>query len=63
MKKFKTLKTSWFVAAVVAAVLAGEILRRAAVQTLDLRVSAVPIAALCIGLVAVVVALTYDGTD
>ncbi len=63
MRKFKTLKTSWFVSAVVAAVIAGEFIRRAIMQALDIRVPAVPVAALCVGLVAAVIALTYDGTD
>lgn len=63
MRKFKTLKTSSFVSAVVAAVLAGEVIRRALMQALELRVPAIPVAALCVGLVAAVIALTYDGTD
>lgn len=63
MRKFKTLKTSWFLSVMTVAVIFGEILRRMLVETFDLRLPGLPVAALCVGVVAVTVSLFYDGSE
>ena len=63
MKKLKTLKTSWFLLAMIVAVVIGELIGKAVANAFAVRVPAVPVAALCVGLVAFTVSLIYDGTD
>lgn len=63
MRKFKTLKTSWFLSVMTVAVIFGEILRRLLVENFGLRLPGLPVAAFCVGIVAVAVSLVYDGSD
>ncbi len=57
------LKARWLVASMVAAVIIGEIVAAKVAETFTIRVPAVPVAAVCVGLVAAVVALLYDGRE
>ena len=63
MKRFKTLKTSWFMSSLIVAVIGGEILRRMVIESFALRVPALPVAALCVGGMAFAISLLYDGND
>lgn len=58
-----TLKTSWLIAAMVVAVAVGEALGWQISRAFDVRFPAVAVAALSVGLVAVVVSFLYDGSD
>ena len=63
MKMLHTLKTSWLIAAMVVAVAVGEALGWQISRAFDVRFPAVAVAALSVGLVAVVVSFLYDGSD
>ncbi len=63
MKHIHHLKASWLFAAMVAAVIVGEVLGNVVCRTWNLRCPSVAIAAVCIGLVAAVVSLLYDGRE
>jgi hypothetical protein len=63
MKKIKTLKTSWLLLAMVIAVVIGEFVGSLVGTLAGIRVPPVPVAAVCVGLVAFTVSLIYDGTD
>lgn len=58
-----TLKTSWLVVAMVVTVAIGEALGSQISRAMGIRFPAVAVAAVCVGLVAVVVSLIYDGCD
>jgi uncharacterized membrane protein YjjB (DUF3815 family) len=63
MRKIKHLKARWLLTSMVLAVVAGELLASFIGTTFGVRVPAVPVAAFCIGLVAVITSLIYDGED
>lgn len=63
MRKIRHLKGSWYFGAMAIAVILGEILRSLISRAFDLHISAIPVAAVSVGLVAVVVSLIYDGND
>jgi hypothetical protein len=57
------LKARWLVASMVVAVVIGELVASKVADWFSIRVPAVPVAAVCVGLVAAVVALLYDGRE
>ena len=63
MKHIHHLKTSWLLAAMIAAVIIGEIVGSVVCRALDVRFPAVAIAAACVGLVAGIVSALYDGRE
>jgi hypothetical protein len=63
MKAIHHLKVRWLFAAMIAAVLVGEIATWYASQLFHIRFPGVAVAAVCVGLVAMVVALLYDGNE
>lgn len=63
MKKIKHLSGAWFVGTMLVAVVVTELLALQICRMFELRFSPVPIAAVSIGLVAVVVSLIYDGSE
>jgi hypothetical protein len=63
MKKIKHLKASWYFGSMVIAVVIGELAGRLVAQVWGVRVPPVPLGAVCIGLVAFVTSLIYDGSD
>ena len=63
MKILHTLKTSWFVFALVVAVVIGETIAWQLSQSLGFRYSAFTIGVVSVGLTAFIVSLIYDGSD
>jgi hypothetical protein len=63
MKKARTFKASWFLLAVLAAIVVGEVLAQQISDLAGLRISGLTVAFLCTGLVAVVTSMIYDGAD
>ncbi len=63
MKKLKHLRASWYFSSMAAAVVVGLMLGNLVEKSFGLHVPMVPLAALCIGAVALVVSLIYDGND
>ncbi|MDO8541385.1 MAG: hypothetical protein Q7S40_13175 [Opitutaceae bacterium] len=63
MKTFHTLKASWLLAAMILVAVVGEFIAWHVTQFFHWRFPAVAIAAVCVGLVAAVVAEFYDGRD
>lgn len=57
------LKARWLLAAMVVAVVIGELVASKAADMFGIRVPPVPVAAFCVGLVAAIVALLYDGRE
>ena len=63
MKTFRTFKGSWFGAAMVFAVLAGEAIAYEVCTRMGWRNSPVVVAFLAVGLVAVITSVLYEGVD
>lgn len=63
MRKIKHLKARWFLGAMLLAVILGEAVATIVGTWFGVRVPPIPIAAFCIGLVAVVTSFIYDGDD
>jgi hypothetical protein len=63
MKMIKRLRTSWFLGAMIVAVVVGELIAWQICGYYKLRFPPVVVATLCIGAVAAFVAWQYDGTD
>ncbi|MBI5767977.1 MAG: hypothetical protein HZA93_09280 [Verrucomicrobia bacterium] len=63
MKHIHTLKARWLLLAMLLVTVIGETLAWQLARTFHFRFNAVPIAAVCIGLTAAVVAFVYDGRD
>lgn len=63
MKILHTLKAGWLLLAMLAAVAVGEVIAWQISRAYDVRFAPALVAALCLGLVAFVVSLIYDGTD
>lgn len=57
------LKARWLLAAMVVAVIIGELVGAMVADAFSIRVPAVPVAAFCVGLVAAIVSLIYDGRE
>jgi len=63
MKHIHHLKTSWLFAAIVAAVIVGELVGSVVCRALDMRCPSVAIAAISVGVVLALVSVVYDGTE
>lgn len=63
MKTARTFKGSWFVSALVVAIVVGEIVAWEVSSNLGLRNNPVVVAFVCAGLVAAIVSVLYDGAD
>jgi hypothetical protein len=63
MKHIHHLKASWLFAAMIAAVIIGEIVGSVVCRALDVRCPSVAIAAISVGLVAAIVSALYDGRE
>lgn len=63
MKHIHHLKASWLLAAMIAAVIVGEIVASGVCRALEIRCPTVAIAAVCVGIVAAVVSAVYDGRE
>ncbi len=59
----RKFKGSWFVTAVVLAILVGEMLAWEVSRRLDFRNNPLVVAFLCAGLVAVLASVLYEGAD
>lgn len=57
------LKARWLILSMVVAAIIGELVASKVADTFSIRVPPVPVAAFCVGLVAAVVALLYDGRE
>jgi hypothetical protein len=63
MKTTRTFKGSWFVIAVVIAILGGEIVAWEASNHFGFRNNPLLVAFICLGLVTAFVSVLYDGAD
>lgn len=63
MKHIHHLKDSWLLTAMVVAVVGGETIAWYVTKAFNWRFPVVAIGAVCVGLVAAVVSVLYDGTD
>jgi NhaP-type Na+/H+ and K+/H+ antiporter len=63
MKTLRTFKGSWFVTAIVVAIVIGEVIAWEVSSRLGIRNSPLVVAFLCTGLVAGIVTVLYDGAD
>jgi hypothetical protein len=63
MKTFHTLKARWLLAAMAGTVIVGETIAWFVTSMFHWRFPVMAVAAVCIGLVAVVVTEFYDGTE
>jgi hypothetical protein len=63
MKHIHTLKARWLLLAMLLVTVLGETLVWQISRSFHLRFAPVPVAAICVGLTAVVVAWIYDGRD
>ena len=63
MKTLHTLKAPWLIVAMVIAVSIGEIVAWQVMKSLGVRFDPTAVAAVCVGAVAAVVALLYDGNE
>jgi hypothetical protein len=63
MKTIHHLKTPWLILAMLAAVVVGEFATWYASRLLNVRFPPVAVGAVCVGLVAAVVAWCYDGNE
>lgn len=61
MKHLHTLRTPWFVLAMVVAVTIGELVAWQISRAYHVRFAPALVAAICVGLVAFIVSLIYDG--
>ena len=63
MKATRSFKSSWFVFALVVAVIIGELLARTLVNRFGVNINPVTAAFVSIGLVAAVTSMIYEGVD
>ena len=63
MKTVRTFKGSWFLLAIVAAIIVGEVLTWEISGVYGVRASPVTVAFLATGLVAAIAMVLYDGAD
>jgi hypothetical protein len=63
MKTLRTFKDRWFLLAIVATIIVGEVIAWELSARFGLRNNPVLVAILCTGLVAAITAVLYDGAD
>lgn len=63
MKHLKTLRMSWFIAVLVAAILVAQVLASLLRTHFGLHVSGIALGAVCVGIAAGTIALIYDGNE
>ena len=63
MKTTRTFKGTWFLFAMVVAILIGEIVAWEASNRLGIRSNPLVVAFLCMGLVAAIASVLYDGAE